>query len=324
MQSKHKQIVHHKFVADENMHNKRLDTVLSEVLPQYSRSRIQTWIKSDCIQVNKSIINKNRHKLCLHDEIILEAVLLPLADNLPQQISLDIIYEDDHIIVLNKPVGMVVHPGAGNPDNTLVNGLLYHRPTLNKIPRAGIIHRLDKNTSGIMLVTKTLTAHNYLVEALQKREITRIYHALVYTTVKQSNTIEAPIGRHPKKRQQMAVTANGKFAKTSFSILKRFLGCTLLKVSLSTGRTHQIRVHMHHIGHPIVGDQVYTRRKKASRKTIPEIISTALRSFPRQALHAHTLSFKHPVSQQEMTYSTPPPEDFTNLCMLLEKESKQT
>ena len=233
-----------------------------------------------------------------------------------EPVTLDILHEDDALIVLNKPAGLVVHPAAGNWSGTLLNGLLNRYPELAKLPRAGIVHRLDKNTTGVMVVARTLKSHKSLVDALQSRTIGREYLALVQGTLVAGGTIDAPIGRHPVDRKRMAVVANGKEAVTHFKIEERFADYSLLRVRLETGRTHQIRVHMAHLRHPIVGDPVYGGRLKLP-KAADEVLITALYGFSRQALHAETLRLAHPETGKICAWSAPVPKDFAELLEIM-------
>jgi 23S rRNA pseudouridine1911/1915/1917 synthase len=237
-----------------------------------------------------------------------------------QDIPLNIIHSDEHLLVLNKPAGLVVHPAAGNPDGTLQNALLYFAPELGAIPRSGIVHRLDKDTSGVMVVARSLLAHNSLVAQLQNRKISRIYEAVAVGETDSKGTVETHIGRHPVDRKRMAVVRSGKPAITHFKSLHRFRGFTHLKVALETGRTHQIRVHMQHLGHPLVGDPVYGRPKRAA-KGLPPGLAEAICEFPRQALHARLLSLLHPADGRQVSFEAPLPADIKSLLAVLKKEA---
>jgi 23S rRNA pseudouridine1911/1915/1917 synthase len=230
----------------------------------------------------------------------------------PQEIALNVVYEDQDIIVINKPVGLVVHPGAGCADSTLLNALLYHYPELSNIPRAGIIHRLDKDTSGLLVITRNLISHTKLVSDLQKRQIKREYVAIVNGVVTTGGTIKAPIGRHPTKRTLMAVKEGGRPSTTHYRVLERFSAHTYLKVILETGRTHQIRVHLTHIGYPIVGDPTYGKRIRMPKKCSDTLRKT-LENFKHQALHAQRLELKHPSAGKTMEWEVEPPEDMKKL-----------
>ena len=292
----------------------RLDNALVKLFPDYSRARIQRWIKNGDATVNgknmrpKDVVTGGENVLIdmqLTDEVSFE----------PEAIALDIVFEDDELIVINKPAGLIVHPGAGNPTGTMANALLHHLPEILAVPRVGIVHRLDKDTTGLLVVAKDLKSHTHLVEQLQRRMVSRKYIALVYGELISGGTVDEPIGRHSVDRKRMAVKPSmGRPAITHYRIRKKFNGFTLLDVKLETGRTHQIRVHMAHIKFPIVGDRVYGRKMNAGKN------STLLKlsNFSRQALHAAELSFIHPKKQSEITFSAPLPEDFQELIEILE------
>lgn len=299
----------------QNLSQHRLDVALSSLLPEYSRAQIQKWIMAGHVTVdNKNLKPKDK---IIEGQIIKVAVILEDTSHFkPKPIKFDIIYVDQDIIVVNKPAGLVTHPGAGNIDNTLLNALLYQYPELAKLPRAGIIHRLDKDTSGVMVVARNLASHNSLTQALAKREIKREYEAIVNGKMIAGGTIEAPIGRHPVKRTHMAVKSGGKTAITHYRVIERFQYHTHIRVFLETGRTHQIRVHMAHIGYPIVGDPTYCKINKISEKLEP-ILRQKLSLFKRQALHAHSLEFFHPRTNKLMKFDALPPEDFLELLEIL-------
>jgi 23S rRNA pseudouridine1911/1915/1917 synthase len=287
----------------------RLDQALAKLLPEYSRSRLQEWITGQLVTVDGAYAS-TRQKVWGGE--ILEVSPQTIPSEQPYQaedIALDIVYEDDHLLVINKPVGLVVHPGSGNWQGTLLNALLHHAPQLSQIPRAGIVHRLDKDTSGLLVVAKTLTAQTNLVRQLQARSVKREYLALVYGELRHSGSINEPIGRHHAQRVKMAVTESGKPAVTHFQVEEKFPGCTLLRCRLETGRTHQIRVHMMHLKHPLVGDSVYL---KGPQKCVPEL-RELLNGFPRQALHATRLALEHPVSGETMEWHVPLPQDMQQL-----------
>jgi 23S rRNA pseudouridine1911/1915/1917 synthase len=285
----------------------RLDQALSKLLPQYSRSRLQTWIKADLVKVNGESANI---KAPVWGGETVEVDTRPSPSETAFQaehIPLDIVYEDDSLLVINKPPGLVVHPGSGNWQGTLLNALLHHAPELKNIPRAGIVHRLDKETSGLLVVAKTLIAQTDLVRQLQARTVKREYLALVQGKITGEGTVDAPIGRHPVQRTKMAVAQKGKPAVTHYKVLEAFEHCTLVRCRLETGRTHQIRVHMQSIGHPLVGDPVYGSKAKTSF------------GFKRQALHAAKLGLIHPVSGNTMEWEAPLPEDMEGLLAGLRK-----
>lgn len=291
----------------------RLDQAAAELFNDYSRERLKTWINAGELTVDGQ---KVKPKTRLHGEEVLslKAVLEEEGRFEAQDIPLDIVFEDDDVIVVNKPAGMVVHPAAGNPDGTLLNALLHHEPTLAQVPRAGIVHRLDKDTTGLMMVAKTLPAQANLVQQLQARTVSRQYDAVVIGTPVSGATVDAPIGRHPKDRKRQAVTASGKPAVTHYRVVERFRAHTHVRCQLETGRTHQIRVHMAHARYPLIGDPLYGGRPKlppGAADSLKEI----LREFPRQALHARKLSFVHPRSGESMSFRAALPDD---LLMLLD------
>ena len=296
---------------------KRLDQVLAELLPAYSRSQIKIWIDSGELIVNK-VQQKPRYKISGGEEIELNATVQLIESWAAQDLPLNIIYEDQDLLVINKPVGLVVHPGAGTPDNTLANALLFHYPELKALPRAGLVHRLDRDTSGLMVVAKTEPARLGLIEQLQTRTMSRIYQTITVGVLISGCTIETDIGRHPKQRIKMAVLPEGagKPAITHVRVTERFKANTLVQVQLETGRTHQIRVHLAHKHYPVLGDQVYGQRLKLPANASDELI-TALREFQHQALHAAELSLVHPVSGKTMTWQSEPPEDMLKLIELL-------
>lgn len=296
----------------ETLSGLRTDQALAQLFPEYSRSRIQTWISKNQVSVDGKP-KRSKDKIYANQSIEIKADIPIVKPNwAAQNIALDILFADEHLIVLNKPAGIVVHPAIGNPDQTLVNALLHYDPTLAILPRAGLVHRLDKNTSGIMVVARNLQAHSQLVKQIQMREVKREYAAVVAGLMIAGGTIDAPVGRHRTQRTKMAVNDSGKRAITHYRVTKRFPAHTYLKIFLETGRTHQIRVHMAHIGYPIVGDPLYGGRLK-----IPAGCSDALKStligFKRQVLHAHRLTLAHPHTQEIMQWEAPMPEDFNNL-----------
>ncbi len=296
----------------EELAGQRLDQALARVFPDYSRSCLQRWIKAGQVQINGRAA-KTREPVAAGDHVVIDGELAVQAHWQAQAIALDVIFEDESLIVINKPAGLVSHPGAGNPDNTLSNALLHHCHALEQLPRAGLIHRLDKSTTGLLVVAKTLPAHTALVRELQARNIHREYAAIVNGVMTAGGTVEAPIGRHPKQRIKMAVLSHGgKHAVTHYRVIQRFAAHTYIKVILETGRTHQIRVHMAHIHYPIVGDPVYGGRQRLPKDPSPEL-KAALQNFNRQALHARRLSLMHPELQTEITWEAPLPEDFQHL-----------
>ena len=298
-----------------DMDGQRLDQVVANLYPQYSRSQLQKWIKGGFVRVDDKTL-KPKDRLIGGEVIIINAVLEPQTEFDAEEIPLNIIYEDDSIIILNKPAGLVVHPAAGNWSGTLVNALLHYSPALEMLPRAGIVHRLDKDTTGLMVVAKTLEAHTALVVALQARDVSREYLALVHANVVAGATIEANIGRHPVDRKRQAVTDGGKEAITHYRVEERFAHHTLLRVALETGRTHQIRVHLSWKHMPIVGDQVYGGRPRIPAG-MTETERSAIQHFPRQALHATRLGLIHPATGEALHWEVPVPEDMAELLATL-------
>lgn len=293
----------------------RLDQCLAEMFPDYSRSKLQTWIKAGRVKVD-GVALRGREKLDGGEEIELDAEAEVVLESDPEDIPLDIVYEDDSLLIINKPAGLVVHPAVGNWNGTLVNALLNHDSNLNVLPRAGIVHRIDKETSGLLMIAKTLQAHNSLVEQLQERSINREYLALVKGWMTAGGTVDAPIGRHPVDRKRNAVRRDGKEAVTHYRLEQRFKRHTLIRVKLETGRTHQIRVHMSHINYALVGDQVYGGRFQMPADCSPEL-AEALRAFKRQALHATKLGLEHPETGEYCEWEKPMPDDMQNLVNLL-------
>ena len=283
----------------------RLDQGLVRLWPRHSRSRLQNWIREGRVRVDGVVITEPKHKLWGGELVELEEALDEKAlSSRPEAIPLNIVHEDEAIIILDKPAGLVVHPGSGNWSGTLLNALLHHDPALEHVPRAGIVHRLDKETSGLMVVARTLESQTDLVRQLQARTVKRYYQALVRGSVERDGSVDAPIGRHPTQRTKMAVVKTGKPARTHYRVVERFVDCTLVECALETGRTHQIRVHMTSIGHPLVGDPVYGGG--TSRVPIgPE--------FARQALHARRLGLVHPLTGKAMLWKSNVPEDMAEL-----------
>lgn len=289
----------------------RIDQALAKLLPEYSRSRLKGWIDAGRVTLDGHI-PRPRDVVGGGEVVQVRPLIEAVHDDRPQAIALDIRFEDDSILVLDKPAGLVVHPAAGNPEGTLLNALLHHAPALATLPRAGIVHRLDKSTSGLMVVAKTTAAHRRLVAALAEREVSREYLALVQGELIAGGTVDEPIGRHPRDRKRMAVVHGGKSAVSHYRVEERFVGHTLLRVRLETGRTHQIRVHMAHIRHPIVGDPVYGGRLRLPPGAGDALIAT-LRGFNRQALHATRLALAHPETGEDMEWEAEPPADMLAL-----------
>lgn len=305
----------------------RLDQAAAQLFPEYSRERLKDWIKDGRLTVQGKP-GKPKDKVVGGEELSLQAELESETEALPQDIPLDILYEDEHLLVLDKPAGLVVHPGAGNPDGTLMNALLFHCPDLRLLPRAGIVHRIDKDTSGLLVVAKTLPAHTALTAQLADKTVYREYEAVVCGVMTGGGTIDAPIDRHPTDRTRMAVVnrrddedERGRNAVTHYRVIARFRGHTHVRVQLETGRTHQIRVHMAHIGHPLVGDPVYGGRPRLPKGGSQEMIR-AVQQFPRQALHARRLGLMHPVTGSQMDWESPLPADMVALLATLAEDAK--
>ncbi|MBY6064968.1 23S rRNA pseudouridine(1911/1915/1917) synthase RluD [Pseudidiomarina sediminum] len=305
----------------DSCNGKRLDQALAELFPDYSRSRLKTWITDGGVSVDGNVCNKPREKVISGMVIEIAVEIAEEKRFQAQAIELNIVYEDDDILVINKPAGLVVHPGAGTPDGTLLNALLHHCPAIDQVPRAGIVHRLDKDTTGLMVVAKTLPAQTHLVAAMQEREITREYEAVCNGPMTAGGHIDEPIGRHPTKRTHMAVVAIGKPAVTHYRVAERFRNHTHLRLRLETGRTHQIRVHMAYLRHPLVGDITYGGRPRPPQGASQELLDY-LRQFKRQALHAARLSLHHPITGEWMSWDAPTPPDFVTLLELLRADRK--
>ncbi len=298
----------------------RLDQVLADLFPEYSRSKLKTWIQDGNVAVNGEVITVPRYKMQMDELVTVQAEMDVQVTSEAQDIALNIVYEDEHILVINKPADLVVHPGSGNPSGTVLNALLNHCPEIDKVPRAGIVHRLDKDTTGLMVVAKTIPAQTHLVDQLQRREMSREYEAVALGTMVAGGIVDAPIGRHATKRTHMAVREMGKPAVTHFRVIEKFRAYTHLRLKLETGRTHQIRVHMAHIKHPLLGDQVYGGRPRLPKGASEEFIA-ALRGFQRQALHAAQLSLFHPETEEWMTWKAPLPQDMQDLLKAVKKDT---
>ncbi|MBC4013289.1 23S rRNA pseudouridine(1911/1915/1917) synthase RluD [Morganella morganii] len=307
---------------NESQLGQRLDQALAELFPDYSRSRIKEWILDDRVQVNGRLVNKPKEKMLGGEQISIDALIDEDMRFEPQNLPLNVVYEDDDILVINKPRDFVVHPGAGNPDGTVLNALLYHYPDIADVPRAGIVHRLDKDTTGLMVVAKTVPAQTRLVESLQLREITREYEAVANGRMTAGGKVEEPISRHPTKRTHMAVNPMGKPAVTHYRVMEHFRAHTRLRLRLETGRTHQIRVHMAHINHPLVGDQLYGGRPRPLKGASDEF-RDALREFDRQALHATMLRLYHPITGIQMEWHAPIPDDMVKLIEVLKADAQE-
>ena len=304
-------------IIPKRMKEQRIDAALSEMIPDYSRSKITAWIKSGEALINNKTF-KPKDKVNGNETVSLK---LKQKDNnhwLPEKINLDIVFEDDDIIVINKPFGLVTHPGAGNWSGTLANALLHHDSHLLSLDRAGIVHRLDKNTSGLMVVSKNLKSQKFLVEQLQNHLVEREYSAIVYGHMISGGFINKPIGRDPKDRVKQAILTNGKEALTHYRVIDRFKSHTHVKAILETGRTHQIRVHLSHIEHPLIGDPMYGGRVRFPKKACQEL-KDELINFQRQALHSKKLTLTHPTTGKSMTWKADLPDDMQELLNTLKK-----
>jgi 23S rRNA pseudouridine1911/1915/1917 synthase len=306
-------------LVPETSAGRRFDAVLAELFPEFSRSRLATWIKSGDALLDGQPV-RPRDPVRGGEEVVLTAVLETQTRAEPEDIPLEILYEDSEVFVIDKPAGLVVHPGAGNPTGTLVNALLHRDPTLSTLPRAGIVHRLDKDTSGVMVVARTLPAHTALVAQLAARAVHRQYLAVVVGALVSGGTAASAIDRHPRDRIRMAVREDGRDAVTHYRLRERFRAHTALECRLETGRTHQIRVHMAHLRHPIVGDPIYGGPLKLPRGASDALIAM-LRGFRRQALHAETLEFIHPASGEPLRASAPLPADMQQLLQALRADA---
>lgn len=304
-------------VPDE-LAGRRLDQVLAELFPDFSRSRLQLWLKSGQILVDGQSL-RSRDKVHGGEQIHVDAVLEVETPYEAEPIPLDIVYEDEALLVINKPAGLVVHPAAGNWQGTLLNALLHYAPELEHVPRAGIVHRLDKETTGLLVVARTLEAQTSLVAQLQERSFTREYDAVINGVLTGGGTVDAPIDRHPVDRKRMAVVRTGKPAVTHYRLVRRFRAHSQIRVQLETGRTHQIRVHMAHLRYPLIGDPLYGGRLRIPAAST-EAFADALRRFPRQALHAARLGLEHPVSGDYMEWQQPMPEDMVELLKILAQD----
>ncbi len=305
----------------EDATGRRFDLVLAELFSDYSRSRLQQWVRDGAALLDDRVVAP-KYRVSGGERVEVVAELHEDSEILPQAISLDVRYEDAHLLVINKPAGLVVHPAVGNRDGTLQNALLHYDASLAALPRAGIVHRLDKETSGLMVVARKLSAHKSLVEQLQARTVHREYLALVQSQVTASGSVDAPIGRHPRDRLRMAVVESGKPAVTHYRVLERFSAHTLIEARLETGRTHQIRVHMASIHYPLVGDPLYGGRFRLPAGASEQLTET-LRRFRRQALHARRLELIHPGSGDLIGWEAELPEDFENLLSVVRESSTQ-
>ena len=299
----------------------RLDQALARLFPEYSRSRLTQWIKAGQVLLDEHI-SRPRDSVVSGQRVRLTVVETPQTRLAPEALPLDIVYEDAALIIVNKPAGLVVHPGAGNPAGTLQNALLHHAPELINVPRSGLVHRLDKDTSGLLVVARTLEAHTKLVAALAARAFEREYEAVCVGVMTGGGTVDAPIARHGVDRKRMSVREGGRRAVTHYRVVKRFRAHTHISVKLDTGRTHQIRVHLAHIRHPLVGDPVYGRRLMIPADATVSLTET-LRGFKRQALHARRLGLAHPVSGELLHWEAPLPEDLRHLLEALDHDLRR-
>ncbi len=307
-------------IPDE-MRGQRLDVALAALVPDYSRSRLQQWIRAGQVTLD-SHVAQVRQKVTGGEQVRVDAELQEQTRSAPEPIELDVVYADDDLLVINKPAGLVVHPAAGNPAGTLLNALLHYDAGLVNLPRAGIVHRLDKSTTGLLVVARNLIAHHHLVNALQERSVRREYLAVVNGVLTAGGCVEAPIGRHPVDRKRMAVSPGGKEAITHYRVEQRYRAHTLVRVRLETGRTHQIRVHMAHIHSPITGDPVYGGRLRLPAGATPEL-NEMLGNFRRQALHATRLELVHPGSGELISWEAAMPADLQQLVEALAADAAE-
>jgi 23S rRNA pseudouridine1911/1915/1917 synthase len=311
--------VHHQLTIPFEHAGQRLDQVLADLLQGYSRTRIKEWIDAGQVRVNGAQL-RPKDKVLGGESVEINATLPDQVSVEPEQISLNIVHQDKHVLVLNKPAGLVVHPGAGNAAGTLQNALLHFDAKLSQVPRAGIVHRLDKDTSGLMVVARTVEAHTALVRMIEAREVEREYEAVCVGVMTGGGVVDAPIERHPVDRLKMAVREGGREAVTHYRVVTRFRGHTHVRLKLESGRTHQIRVHMMHIHYPLVGDKVYGGRMLLPKGASPELIE-ALRGFKRQALHAARLAFEHPVTGKPIVSEAALPVDMQDLLGVLARDT---
>ena len=310
-------LIQQSFQIDKRQAGSRLDQALQQLLPDYSRSKMQQWIQLGFVCINGEPC-KPRQKVFSGDLVDLDVPEVDVISDQPQAIEFEILHQDEDIFVVNKPADLVVHPAAGHWDGTLVNGLLAHDPRLQQLPRAGIVHRLDKDTTGVMVVARNLSAHHWLVEQLQARRVKREYIAITRGVVTAGRTIETGIGRHAQNRKKMSVQNGGKPAITHFQVARKFAHHSLVRVQLETGRTHQIRVHMAHINYPLLGDSMYGGRQRVPAG-VDAALAEAIQGFTRQALHAERLSFEHPRSRELVSFEAALPDDLASLLEALKQ-----
>ncbi|MGB0223448.1 MULTISPECIES: 23S rRNA pseudouridine(1911/1915/1917) synthase RluD [unclassified Marinobacterium] len=311
--------IHLEAVVPDELYGKRLDQAVAQIFPDYSRSRLQGWIKEGELTVDGKVL-RTRDKLTGGEKIVVDAQIAVIEEHKGEDIPLDIVFEDEHILVLNKPSGLVVHPASGHAEGTLLNALLHHAPEVAQVPRAGIVHRLDRETTGLMVVAKTIQAQTDLVEQLQERSMGREYEAVVQGVMIGGGTVDEPMGRHSKNRLKMAVVGLGKEAITHYRVLKKFRSHTHIRLKLETGRTHQIRVHMAHIKYPLVGDPLYGGRFRLPKNCSERMVQT-LKGFRRQALHAKKLELWHPYTGEHCSWEIDLPDDMQRLLSVLDKDA---
>jgi 23S rRNA pseudouridine1911/1915/1917 synthase len=311
----------HDLLLPDELAGLRLDQALARALPQYSRARLQSWIDRGAVRI-AGRVPRARDKVSGGERVRIEALLTPEGSVAPEALPLEVVYEDREVLVLDKPPGLVVHPGAGNPAHTLQNALLAFDRNLALVPRAGLVHRLDRGTSGLLVVARTVEAHARLVAALAAREVERRYLAISIGAMTGGRTISEPIGRHRTARTRMAVRSDGRTAVTHVRVVRRYRAHTLVEAQLETGRTHQIRVHLAHIGYPVLGDPVYGGRRRIPPAASPALLE-ALASLRRQALHAARLSFLQPSTGREMSFEAPLPDDMQRVLTALEADLRE-
>ncbi len=319
------QVIELSGAVPESLHGARLDQALSAMFPDYSRSRLKEWIQEGLVTVNGAAAAVPRAKVSAGDGVAIRASVAGGDRFLPEDIPLDVVYEDGDLLVVNKPAGLAVHPGAGRASGTLLNGLLRRYPASADLPRAGIVHRLDMDTSGLMVVAKNIRAVHRLVRAISRHDVVREYEAVVAGHMTAGGEVDAPIGRHPANRVMMAVVPEGmgREAVTYYRVLEKFRAHTRLRLRLETGRTHQIRVHMAYIKHPLAGDPLYGgKRARFIPKASPEF-TKYLNSFPRQALHAARLEFRHPLTGEDLAFEAPLPRDMAELLEVLRRDTRE-
>lgn len=314
-------VIRHSLIIPAENAGQRLDQVLADLLNEYSRTRIKDWIETGQILVNGGQL-RPKDKVLGGERVEVSATLEQAVEVAPQPIALDVVHQDRHVLVLNKPAGLVVHPGAGNAAGTLQNALLHFDPELVHLPRGGIVHRLDKDTSGLLVIARTLEAHTALVRALEVHDVEREYEAVCVGVMTAGGKVDAPIGRHPVDRLRQAIRSDGRESVTHYRVIHRYRGHTHVRVQLETGRTHQIRVHMAHVKYPLVGDRVYGGRLLLPKGATPELID-AIRGFKRQALHAARLAFEHPISGKPIECTAAIPADIRGLLDALMRDAKQ-